>query len=94
MADFRSNPGNGQRLDTLKIAFTRHARANLEQRLISVHEVEKALREGEIVSVDADHYVIRLDDAQGGIRVMADKAGDSIIVRTAVRADELLANAG
>ena len=89
MADFRLDPGNGKDLGSLKITFTQHARANLEQRAISQFQVTKALREGEVVSVDGDHYVIKFDDEQGGFRVMVDKAGDSLIVRTAVRTDEL-----
>ena len=32
MADFRLDPGNGKDLGSLKITFTQHARANLEQR--------------------------------------------------------------
>jgi hypothetical protein len=89
MADFRLNPGNGKDLGSLTITFSQHARANLEQRAISQFQVMKALREGDVVSVDGNHYVVKFDDGQGGFRVMVDKTGDSLIVRTAVRTDEL-----
>ena len=99
MADFGLTSGadalrSGQAGEPMKISFSRNALANLALRSILVDEVKRALHEGEVVSTDAGHYVIRLDDEQGGICVMADKEGDPVIVRSAVRPDELLENAG
>ena len=78
----------------MKISFSRNALANPALRSILVDEVKRALHEGEVVSTDAGHYVIRPDDEQGRICVMANKEGDPVIVRSAVRPDELLENAG
>jgi hypothetical protein len=84
--------GNG---DTLKIYFSFNARANLELRSISVNEVEKALRAGVTTRVDdkTGHLVYTVDDQRGGIRVVAEKAGDSITVLTAMRPEEFLEHA-
>jgi hypothetical protein len=85
---------SGQGGEPMEISFSRNTRASLALHSISVAEIKRALYEGEVVSTDAGHYVIRLDEEQGGIHVMADKEGHTVIVRTAVRPDELLANAG
>jgi hypothetical protein len=76
---------------TLRIVVSSHARANLELRSVSVAEVERALRKGAVERVDekTGHFVFRLDDDLGGLRVVAQKRGDSMIVLSAVRPEEL-----
>jgi hypothetical protein len=75
----------------LKIVVSNHARANLELRSASVAEVERALTRGAVESVDekTGHFVFQLDDDLGGLRVVVQKQGDSMIVLSAVRPEEL-----
>ncbi len=77
---------------TIKIVVSSNARASLELRSVSVAEVERALRTGPVERVDekTGHFVYRLDDDLGGLRVVARKQGDSMIVLGAVRPEELL----
>ena len=75
----------------LRIVVSDIARANLELRSVSITDVERALRKGAVERVDekTGHFVYRLDDDLGSIRVVAQKQGDSMIVLTAVRPEEL-----
>jgi hypothetical protein len=79
-----------------RVVLTRHARANLELRSISVSAVEQALRKGTVVHIDdkTGRFIYTLDDRLGGIRVVAEKEGDSIIVITAIRTEEFSDHAG
>jgi hypothetical protein len=76
---------------TIRIVISNDARANLELRSVSVAEVEQALRKGAVERVDekTGHFVYRLDDDLGSIRVVARKQGDAMVVLTAVRPEEL-----
>jgi hypothetical protein len=76
---------------TLRIVVSSNARANLELRSVSVAEVERALRTGTVERVDekTGHFVYRLGDDLGGLRVVARKQGDSMILLGAVRPEEL-----
>lgn len=81
----RANPA-------LEIVISNHARASMELRSISVADVERALREGPIervVDEKTGRYVFRLDDNQGSLRLVAQRRGNSIVVLSAVRPEEL-----
>jgi hypothetical protein len=86
-----AKPENGMS----KVFLSHNARANLELRSINVSEVERALRTGVTTRVDdkTGHLVYTVDDQQGGIRVVAEKAGDTITVLTAMRPEEFLEHA-
>lgn len=80
---------------SVRIVLSHTARANLELRSISVMDVEHALRSGITSRVDdkTGHLVCTVDDQGGGIRVVAEKAGDTIKVLTAMRPEEVLEHA-
>jgi hypothetical protein len=84
------------RKQTIKVFLSHNARANLELRSISVSEVERAVRSGVTTRVDdkTGRFVYTVDDQQGGIRVVAEKSGDTINVLTAMRPEEFLEHAG
>jgi hypothetical protein len=94
MADFEPAPLDANGFRTLKLAFSRHARTNIALRDISVADIERALREGVVLMDEGGSYVIRADDPQGRFYVSAERSGDSIVVRTALREDEIPPNAG
>jgi hypothetical protein len=82
--------------NNIQVFLSHNARANLELRSISVSEVERAVRSGVTTRVDdkTGHLVYAVDDQHGGIRVVAEKSGDTINVLTAMRPEEFLEHAG
>jgi hypothetical protein len=80
----------------LRVVFSRGARANLKLRAISVSDVEKALREGSASHIDSKtgHLIFRVDDRLGSIRVVAERAGESIVILTAMRREEFANHGG
>lgn len=75
---------------SLRIVVSDHARANLEPRSISVPRLEHALRASQVERVDEQtgRVVYRLDKL-GGLRVVTQRKGESVIVLTAMRPEEL-----
>jgi hypothetical protein len=82
--------------NNIQVFLSHNARANLELRSISVSEMERAVRSGVTTRVDdkTGHLVYAVDDQHGGIRVVAEKSGDTINVLTAMRPEEFLEHAG
>ena len=79
-----------------RVVLSQRARANLELRSISVSAVKRALQKGTVGHVDdkTGRFIYTLDDRLGGIRVVAEKDGDSIVVITAIRTEEFSDHAG